>query len=261
MTGTPPRVSVVTVALNSGAHIGDAIRSVLAQTYPCIEYTIVDGGSTDGTVNVIRAYESRLAAWISEPDRGIADAFNKGLAKTSGDYILFLNSDDWLVDPEAVSKAMEAAAKSAYPEVVFGDCDIVDRDSGRPLRRLSMSWSPRAFRLGRMINHPALFTHRAFFEKYGTFDTSYRIAMDFELLLRGVFQSRVVHLPRVLTNMRSGGLSMRNRERVVGEIVRALKKNGFIRTRWGEHCVRGYFALRGTLRPLRLCANRILGRR
>ena len=260
MAGPQPLVSIVTVTLNSRAHIGDTIRSVLAQTYPSIEYVIADGGSTDGTLEVIRAHEDRLSAWFSEPDRGIADAFNKGLARTRGDYILFLNADDWLADPKAVSRAMKGAVQSAYPEIIFGDCDIVDRDSGRPLRRLSMKWSPLAFRLGRMINHPALFTHRSYFDKYGTFDTSYRIAMDFELLLRGAFQSRVVHLPGVLTNMRSGGLSMRSRETVVGEIVRALKKNGVIRTRWAERCFRAYFALRGRLRPLRLGANRILGR-
>lgn len=261
MAGSQPRVSIVTVALNNRAHIGDTIRSVLSQTYSSIEYVIVDGGSTDGTVDVIRAHEGRIAAWMSESDQGIADAFNKGLARTSGDYILFLNSDDWLADPEAVSKAMDAAAKSAYPGVIFGDCDIVDRDSGRVLRRLSMEWSPLAFRLGRMINHPALFTHRSYFEKYGTFDISYRIAMDFELLLRGIFQSRVVHLPMVLTNMRSGGASMLDRERVVGEIVRALKENGVIQTRWGECSVRAYFALRRTLRPLRPLAARIWRRR
>jgi glycosyltransferase len=262
MVGSQPRVSVVTVTLNSRAHIEDTIRSVLAQTYPSIEYVIVDGGSTDGTVDVIRAHENRLAAWVSEPDRGIADAFNKGLAKTSGDYILFLNSDDWLADREAVSIAMEAAVRSGHPEVIFGDCDIVDRDTGRPLRRLSMSWSPIAFRSGsRMINHPALFTRRSYFEKYGTFDTSYRIAMDFELFLRGIFKSRVVHVPAVITNMRSGGLSMRYRSVGVEEIIRALKKNGVIRTPWGEWCFRAYFALRRALHPLRRWRNTLLERR
>ena len=261
MAGSQPRVSIVTVALNSRAHVGDTIRSVLAQNYPSVEYVIVDGGSTDGTVDVIRSHEGRLASWISEPDHGIADAFNKGLARTSGDYILFLNSDDWLSDPDAVSRAMEAAVQSGRPEVIFGDCEIVDRDTGRPLRRLSMEWSPFAFRLGRMINHPALFTHRSYFEKYGTFDPSYRIAMDFELFLRGVFRCRVVHVPVVITNMRSGGLSMSHRSAVVEETIRALKKNGVIRTRWGERCFRAYFELRKVLHPLRRWTNSVLAHR
>src|SRR6267142_1830060 len=104
MAGERPRVSIVTVTLNSREHVEDAIRSVLSQTYPAIEYVIIDGGSTDGTLDVIRAHEKDFASWISEPDRGIADAFNKGLAATSGDYVLFLNSDDWLADPEALSR-------------------------------------------------------------------------------------------------------------------------------------------------------------
>jgi glycosyltransferase involved in cell wall biosynthesis len=260
VAASPPRVSIVTVALNNRAYIGETVRSVLAQTYPSIEYVVVDGGSTDGTLDVIRAHESRLASWVSEPDGGIADAFNKGLARTSGDYILFLNSDDWLADREAVSRVMQAAVRSGHPEVIFGDCDVLDRDTGRLLRRLSMRWSPIAFRLGRMINHPALFTHRSYFQKYGTFDTSYRIAMDFELFLRGVFKSRVVHVPAVITNMRSGGVSMRYRSMVIEEIIRALKKNGVIRTSFGESCYRGYFALRGVLHPLRRRVSELLAR-
>jgi glycosyltransferase len=250
-----PRVSVVTVAFNSRASIEDTIRSVLTQSYPSIEYVIVDGGSTDGTLDVIKAHEHRLASWISEPDRGVADAFNKGVMMTNGDYVLFLNSDDWLADSEAVSRIMRAAVDSDIPDLIFGDCNVVDRDTGRVLRRLNSGWSPIAFRFGRTINHPALFTRRSYFQKYGVFDVSYRIAMDFELLLRGALASRIVHVPALITNMRSGGLSMRHREVVVEEIVRALKKNGLIKTAWGDWLVRGYYGTRRMLRPLRQWAN------
>lgn len=251
MPGAPPRVSIVTVALNSRAHIQDTIRSVLAQHYPSIEYVIVDGGSTDGTVDVIRAYEKSLSSWMSGPDRGIADAFNKGLAATSGDYILFLNSDDWLADPEAVSRAMQAATRSGCPEIVFGDCDVVDRDTGALLRRYDHGWSPIAFRFGRMINHPALFTHRSYFRKYGDFDSSYRISMDFELMLRGALRSKVVHVPSVITCMRAGGVSMGNRQAAVEEIIRAMKKNGVLSPGWQERLMRIYFTVRRLLHRLR----------
>lgn len=261
MAGERPRVSVVTVTLNSREHIGHAIRSVLSQSYPAVEYAIVDGGSTDGTLDVIRAHEKNLAYWTSEPDRGIADAFNKGLAATRGDYILFLNSDDWLADPDALSRAMQTAMRSPIPDIIFGDCNIIDRETGRVTRRLDHGWSPMAFRLGRMINHPALFTHRSYFKKYGTFDTSYRIAMDYELLLRGALQSRVVHVPSVITNMRSGGLSMRNREAVVAEIILALKKNGVINSRWRGALFQAYFAARRLLQPLRRWADMVRHRR
>jgi len=251
MIGDRPRVSVVTVTLNSHEHVEDAIRSVLSQTYPALEYVIIDGGSTDGTLDVIKAHEKDLASWISEPDRGIADAFNKGLAATSGEYVLFLNSDDWLADPEALTRAMRPATVSPAPDIIFGDCDLVDRDTGRLLRRLDHGWSPTAFRFGRMINHPALFTHRSYFRKYGAFDESYRISMDYELLLRGALESRVVHVPSVITKMRSGGLSIRNRDSVIEEIFRALKEHGVLNTQWQEWLLRAYFEARRLLQPLR----------
>src|SRR6266852_7649400 len=97
-----PRVSVVTATLGSRAYLEDTIQSVLAQSHPNLEYIIVDGGSKDGTVDLIRSYESRLTDWVSEPDRGIADAFNKGLARSTGDYVLFLNSDDRFATSDAV---------------------------------------------------------------------------------------------------------------------------------------------------------------
>ncbi|HKW38414.1 MAG TPA: glycosyltransferase family 2 protein [Burkholderiales bacterium] len=260
MAGVLPRVSIVTVTLNGREHIEGAIRSVLSQDYPSVEHLIVDGGSTDGTLEVLRAYEDRLASWTTGPDGGIADAFNKGLAAATGDYVLFLNSDDWLADPEALSRAMRVATGTPPPDIIFGDCDIVDRDTGRLLRRLDHGWSPTAFRFGRMINHPALFAHRSYFRKYGAFDVSFRIAMDFEFLLRGALQSTVVHVPSVITNMRSGGLSMRNREGAVAEIIRALKKNRVIAHPWQEWFLRVYFGARGALRPLRQAAEE-LGRR
>jgi glycosyltransferase involved in cell wall biosynthesis len=246
-----PRVSIVTVVLNGRSHVEDCIRSVLAQDYPAIEYHIVDGGSTDGTLDVIRRYEDRLTSWKSEPDRGIADAFNKGLAMASGDYVLFLNSDDLLAAPNAVGRAMRSAREAGFPDIVFGDCDVVERESGARLRTLKMAWSPLAFRLGRMINHPATFTHASYFRKYGEFDASFRIAMDFELLARGILASRVLHVPGVLTLMRSGGVSTRDRDAAVNEIVRALKKNSLVRSRAGELLVRGYWAARRVMRPLR----------
>jgi glycosyltransferase involved in cell wall biosynthesis len=248
-----PSISIVTVTLNSREHIEDTIASVRSQSYPSIEHVIVDGGSTDGTLDVIKAHEKGLADWISEPDRGIADAFNKGLAMTSGDYVLFLNADDWLADSEALSRAMAAAG--SLPDIIFGDCDVVERDTGRVLHRLDHGWSPIAFRLGRMINHPALFTHRSYFRKYGEFDTSFRISMDFELLLRGALQSRIVHVASVITNMRSGGVSMRHREAVVSEIIRAMKKNGVITSPWQEWLFQAYFGVRKVLRPLRRWAR------
>lgn len=252
----PKRVSVITATLNSRTYLEDTIQSVLAQNYPSLEYVIVDGGSADGTVDLIRAHENRLAAWVSEPDQGIADAFNKGLAKTSGDYVLFLNSDDRLARQDAIEIMMDAARHSGEPEIIYGDCTLIDRQSSRPIRRVSIPFVPVYFRLGRIIPHPALFMKRSYIEAYGNFDTSFQIAMDFELLLRGIFECRVVHVQKVVTVVRSGGLSTRHRRTVVEEIIRALRKNHVIRTRIGELTIRGYFGMRSILRPIRKWISR-----
>ena len=111
-----------------------------------------------------------------------------------------------------------------------------------------------------MINHPALFTHRSYFRKYGTFDESYRISMDYELMLRGALESRVVHIPSVITKMRSGGLSIRNRKAVVEEIFRALKKHGVLSTPWQEWLLRAYFGARRLLQPVRRWAETLARR-
>lgn len=246
-----PSVSIITVALNNSRYIEETIRSVLAQTYSDIEYIVIDGASTDGTVEIIGRYADRFASWLSEPDEGIADAFNKGLARSTGDYVLFLNSDDYFAVPEAVELAMHAAQASRMPEIVFGNCQIIDRETGHPVRRLDFGWSPLAFRLGRMVNHPALFAHRSYFDRHGVFDTTFRIAMDFELLSRGILKSRVLHVPHLFTCMRSGGTSMQSRQRVVEEILRAMKKNALIKTQLSENLLRCYFGCRKILRPLK----------
>lgn len=242
---TTPRVSVVTVTLNSREFVEDTIRSVLAQSYSNVEYVVIDGGSTDGTAEIVRAYASRLAAWVSERDAGIADAFNKGLARVSGDYVIFLNSDDRFATPNSLALLMLSAKQADWPALVCGDCELVQRGSGQRVTRLNVRMTPLGILLGRMSPHPAMLTHKSYFAKYGGFDPSFRIAMDFDLVLRGALHERIVYVPEVITIMRSGGLSTRHRSVVVEEIVRALRKNGNVRTRLGERLVRVYFRLRG----------------
>jgi glycosyltransferase len=242
-------VSIVTVTLNNRAFIEEAMQSVFVQSYPGIEYVVIDGGSTDGTADIVKAHQKRLAGWTSEPDLGIADAFNKGLARTTGDYVLFLNSDDRFASSNSVDLLARAALRFDLPDIVCGACRLVDRESGRLVRHLSVRMTRLGLMVGRISPHPAMLTSRAYFGKFGVFDSSFKIAMDLDLMLRGARQSRVAYVPDVITVMRSGGASLRRRASVVEEILRALRKNGLVRSHLGERLIRAYFAVGGTLGP------------
>ena len=246
----PLKISVITVVRNGRDFVGQTIQSVLDQQYQPVEYIVVDGGSTDGTLDIIKSHGERISQWISEPDSGISDAFNKGLALSSGDYLLFLNADDRLATPDVVGRMVQAIVDEGHPELIYGDCAVLDRQSGSYLYTASIEFAARAFKLGRTFPHPSLFTSRAYFDRYGTFDTAFRIAMDYEFFLRGALVSRVVHEHILVTEVRNGGMST-NREAAVEEIVRALRKNGIVRTAAGAWALRGYFTGRSFMRKAR----------
>src|ERR1700750_1936091 len=115
------QISVVTVVRNGILFIAQTIESVVHQTYPHVEYIVIDGGSTDGTVDIIRAHDNEIAYWVSEKDQGIADAFNKGLARATGDYLLFLNSDDALAQDNVIARIVELLHEHSYPEILYGN--------------------------------------------------------------------------------------------------------------------------------------------
>jgi len=211
---------------------------------------VIDGCSTDGTVDVIKSRESGIAKWVSEKDGGIADAFNKGLSFATGDYLLILNSDDALANPQVLEKMAGKIVENESPTLIYGDCDVLDRGTGTILYRASINFSRDGLRRGQMLPHPSLFTNRSYFEKYGAFDAQFKIAMDYEWLLRGGIKERVVHVPILVTNVRTGGISTLNQSQVVNEIVLALKKNGYISSRWVELRIRGYFSARAFTKVL-----------
>lgn len=238
------RISVITVVRNGVEFIEQTICSVLEQTYSNLEYIVIDGFSSDGTVDVIKSHESRIAHWVSEKDNGIADAFNKGLALATGDYILFLNADDALATPHVLEKIATEIAGQNYPVLLYGDYDIIERDSGDLICHGRVVFSPKKLTHGQVLPHPCLFTGRSYFEKYGKFDTSFRIAMDYEWLLRGILKERVAHAPILTTNIRNGGVSTLDQPRTVEEIILALKKNGYFSRGFSEYKTRGYFFAR-----------------
>jgi glycosyltransferase involved in cell wall biosynthesis len=199
-TSFAPLVSIITIVYNGERYIENAIRSVMHQTYRPIEYIVIDGGSTDGTLAVIKQYESFITHWISEKDAGISDAFNKGLKLATGEIIGILNADDWY-EPGAVEKAV---SKMVDCEVVYGDLRLWKDGKTDFVLRGDHGFLEKEM----TINHPTVFVRKTCYDRFGLFDTAYRCAMDYDLLLRfKVNQCRFAYVPDVLTNMRWEGLS------------------------------------------------------
>lgn len=245
-----PKISVITIVRNGMPYIEQTIKSVIGQRNSNFEYIVIDGKSTDGTVDVIKAHEKGITKWVSEKDEGISDAFNKGLSFATGDYILFLNADDALANPEVLHEIEANIIRSNYPCIIYGDCDLLERNTGEALYRARIEFTKEGFLNGRMLPHPSLFTCRNYFEKYGTFDSNFRLAMDYEWLLRGVFNEQIVHASVLVTNVRNGGVSTQNQRQAVNEIISALKKNGYITSVWAERRMRGYFSARAFARAI-----------
>ena len=245
-----PKISVITVVRNGMPFVAQTIDSVLAQKYPAVEYIVIDGISSDGTIDIIKSRQAKIAHWISEKDHGIADAFNKGLDAASGDYLLFLNSDDALANDAVLANMAEQIVQNEFPSLIYGDCDVLVRASGNKMYHAAIEFSYAGLRRGNMPPHPSLFAHRSYFEKYGKFDIQFKIAMDFEWFLRGILTERIVHVPLLVTNVRAGGMSTLNKNGVVVEIVSALKKNGYIGSRWEILWVKSYFFTRSMAKAI-----------
>lgn len=238
------RISIITVVRNGENYIRHTIESVLAQSYQNIEYIVIDGLSTDGTVDIIRSYEHRISCWKSEADEGIGDAFNKGLKLATGDYIQYLNADDLLAGSDVISQIVNSIHEHGQPALIYGNIGLIGQQSNEVQRILSMEFSASAVLQGRALPHPALFSHKSYFDKYGNFDNSFRIAMDYDWLLRGALKERVVHVPLLVSLFRHGGISTINKKLSRNEVIAALKKNHFINNNFQELRLRIYFHLR-----------------
>jgi glycosyltransferase involved in cell wall biosynthesis len=201
-----PVVSVVTVAFNACDTIEQTLTSVLGQTYPAVDYVVVDGASTDGTTDIIRRYGSGLAAWVSEPDSGIAEAMNKGLARTRGELVLFLHADDYLVEAGTLAAAM-AAVRRAEADIYAFDI-LYGADAGAARRRSrGFGWRMH-FKTG--IFHQGAICRRGLFDALGPFDTRLGIAMDYDFFLRAYRAGATVRrVPQPLSVMRDGGIGSR----------------------------------------------------
>jgi len=188
-----PRVSVITVVYNGAQHLEECIIAVERQTYPHIDHIIVDGGSTDGSVDIIRRHESHLARWVSERDEGLYDAMNKGVAMVSdpGAYVLFANADDRIYTSDAIAKVME---KSNGEDLVYGKMIFTDGDFAGTIGR-EVTFRDLSLET---LCHPATFVRRSVFDKVGRFDRSYSVAADYDFIVR---HSRLVIDTRNATRM------------------------------------------------------------
>lgn len=226
------KISIITAVYERAATIGQAIDSVARQTYQDIEHLIIDGASSDGTMDVVRGQQNDRMTVLSEPDEGIYDALNKGIARSTGDIVGLVHSDDFLAH-DAVLAKVAAAFGDRQVDAVYGDLDYVSAsDTGRIVRRWrSGPFERRKLGRGWMPPHPALFLRRHVFECFGTYDTSYGIAADYDAILRyfGKGNIRPAYIPEVIVKMRTGGVSNRSVARIwqkTREDYRALKSNG-----------------------------------
>lgn len=226
-----PKLSIITVVFNNGSTIEDTIRSVESQTYRNVEHIIIDGGSTDETLEVIRRHQDKIAKLVSEPDRGIFDAMNKGLRLATGDAVAFLNADDVYADDDVLRRVAEAFTDPAV-DVCYADLLYVDpNDLNKPVRY----WKSNPFHSGLFARgwvpaHPTFFARRAAYERYGGYDESLGLAADFDLMLRLLERHHLksVYIPQVSVRMRVGGVSNRSIRNIVRQnidIVRSCKKN------------------------------------
>jgi glycosyltransferase len=204
------KISLITACYNSASTIEDTIRSVLAQDHPDVEYIIIDGGSTDGTMQVVERYRDRLSAIVSEKDKGIYDALNKGISRATGELVGLLHSDDFYADEKVISKVAELAAQRKC-DSVYADLQYVDRnDTSRVIRYWrSGEYREGLFRKGWMPPHPTFFLKKKCYEKFGDFDLRLHSAADYELMLRMLERYKVstAYLPEVIVKMRVGGKS------------------------------------------------------
>lgn len=225
-----PKVSVITVVYNNAATVKDTLLSVASQNYPRVEHIIIDGASTDGTLDIVRRFASENAIVKSESDRGMYDAMNKGLALASGDIIGFLNADDVYAGPHVLATIVDSIEKKNV-DAAYGDLVYVDSsDTSKVVRYWkSQDYRDGLFEKGWMPAHPTFYAKRWVYEKYGGYDTAYRRQSDFELTLRflAVHKIKSVYIPQVLVCMRSGGASRGMLHIIEGNIeaYRACRKH------------------------------------
>ena len=232
-----PLITVIVSVYNGVKTLQQCIDSVFNQTYANKELIVIDGGSTDGSAELINANSGAINYWISEPDRGIYSAWNKGLARASGEWICFIGSDDFLWSDDVLQRlALTLSQAPAGINVAYGQIMLLNQ-SGGELFRIGAPWAQVKTRFKQLMSlpHPAVMHRKSLFAQHGNFDETYRIAGDYEMLLRELISKEALFVPDVVvTGMRQGGISSNpsNNVSALNEVRAAQRKNGLQTPGW-----------------------------
>ena len=207
------KVSIITVTLNSGLHLEECIKSVVAQDHTDIEYILIDGKSSDSTLQIIQKYQDHIHHFLTETDRGMYDAINKGISLATGDIVGILNSDDILASGDVIS-SIAKAFEEYKTDTLYGDLEYVESDNTDTIYRVwkGKSYKRSRFNTGWMPAHPTFYIKRELVEKYGGYENHYFSAADYEFMARYLFQHKLsaYYLPKLIVKMRRGGQSNNN---------------------------------------------------
>ena len=225
------KISIITVCFNSEKTIEDTVQSVISQDYPNIEYIIVDGASKDNTLQIVEKYKDTISQIISEPDKGIYDAMNKGISAATGEVIGILNSDDVFADNSAIS-AIAKVFEDSSTDATYGDLVYVQSNN---LNKITRNWKSKPYKEGAFLNgwmppHPTFYVKKKYYETLGTYNLQLTSAADYELMLRFIHKHKinVAYIPKTLVKMRVGGqsnISLKNRLKANNEDRFAWKIN------------------------------------
>ena len=221
-----PKFSIITVTYNAQKVLEDTIQSVIAQTYHHVEYLIIDGASKDETLNIANKYRQHIHALLSEPDKGLYDAMNKGLQLATGDYVCFLNAGDTLHDSDTLAKMVHSIQSNELPDVIYGETAIVDANRHfLHMRRLEapkvLTW--KSFKQGMLVCHQAFFAKRALAEPY---NLHYKFSSDFDWCIRVMKQSALLHNTHLtLIDYLDEGMTTQNRRASLKERFRIMAKH------------------------------------
>lgn len=235
------KISIITVCYNSEKYIEETIKSVLKQTYKDIEYIIVDGNSRDKTLEIIKKYEPSFKGrmkWISEKDKGIYDAMNKGIKIATGDYIGLINSDDYLANEYVIDTIYNKILESKS-EVIYGNLEFIDSEQKDKVVRKwkDIDYDQNLINKGWHPAHPTLYLKREIYEKIGVFALDYKIAADYDLMLRifAIYKPKALYVNETFVKMRVGGVStqgLNSKITIIRECSQAWKKNKLIKPMW-----------------------------
>lgn len=234
-------ISLVTATYNSAATLKDTFDSVLAQTYADIDYWVIDGGSTDSTIDIIKEYLDRFGGrmhYLSENDRGIYDAMNKGISRCIGDVVGILNSDDYFTNIDVLQTVAESFESDRQLDAIYGDIHFINGNNPDKVLRYYSSAMFRPFwlRFGFMPAHPSFYVKRSVYEKYGGYSLDYKIAADYDMMVRLFYRYKIrsKYLKKDFVTMRTGGMStrnVRNRLLIAKEDVKACRAYGMYTNR------------------------------